>query len=318
MIFAGKIRVRLLQAALAIAVASPFAGIPVQATGLQVPPDAQKALDAIYSGHARQGAALARSFEQIEPQNPLGYLIEDEARWWERYCEACEIKWGIVEAWRHEKRPGDEEYFALADKAIGLANAQLKKSDTAEMHFYAGMGYALKVRMYGLRGENRAGAKAGVAARSEMLAALKIDPQMADATAAVGIYNYYVDTLSPMLKFLRFLMGIPGGDKQEGVQQMKIGMTQGKLLDVDVRFILASALRRYDQQYQHALSVAQPLVEKYPRNPMFLLLAGNLNVELGRNAQAQEYFRGVEQLSGDSPCVAHSRDLARSFSAPVR
>jgi tetratricopeptide (TPR) repeat protein len=305
-------------AALALGAAVLMLPDVARAGKIEVPPDAQKALDAIYSGHARQGAALARSFEQAEPQNPLGYLIEDEALWWKRYCEACETKWGIVEAWRHEKKPGDEEYFALADKAIALAKTELTKSDTAEMHFYAGMGYALKVRMYGLRGENRAGAKAGVAARSEMLAALKLDPQMADATAAMGIYNYYVDTLSPMLKFLRFLMGIPGGDKQEGIRQMETGMTRGKLLAVDVRFILAAALRRYDQQYQQALLIAQPLVAEYPQNSTFLLLAGNLNVELGRNAKAQEYFRAVEQLSGDSPCIAHSRDLSRSFSGSVR
>ena len=285
---------------------------------INVPPDAQKALDAIYAGDAQQGVVLARQFEQAQPQNPLGYLIEEEALWWERYCEACELKWGIVEAWRHDRKAGDREYFATADKAIALAEAQISKSNSADMHFYAGMGYALKVRMYGARGENRAGAKAGVAARSEMLDALKLDPQMADATAAMGIYNYYVDTLTPMLKFLRFLMGVPGGDKEDGVRQMKIGMTQGKLLAVDVRFILASALRRYDRKYAEALSVAQPLASQYPRNPMFLLLAGNLNAELGRNAKARDYFRVVEQSSAGTPCATHARDLAHQFSASMR
>ena len=308
-----------LLAFLALAAVPARADHRTRAARLKIPADAQKALDAIYSGNAPQGVSLARSFEQVQPQNPLGYLLEGEALWWERYCAACEIRYGMVEAWRHDKQRDDRAYLALADKAIQLARAQLSIANTPVMHFYAGMGYALKVRMYGLRGENRAAAKAAVAARSEMLAALKLDPQMADATAAMGLYNYYVDTLSPIVKFLRFLMGIPGGDKATGVQQMKIGMTQGQMLAVDVRFILARALRQYDHKYADALSIAQPLVERYPRNPMFLLLVGNLNAELGRNAQARQYFRAVEQLPAApaSPCLAHARDLARSFSASL-
>ena len=108
-----------------------------------------------------------------------------------------------------------------------LAEAQLAKSDTAEMHTYAGLGWALKVRVYGLRDENRNAAHAAVNGRREMLAALKLDPDMADATAGLGVYNYYVDTLSPLVKLLRIFMGIPGGDKQLGIKQMEVGMNRG-------------------------------------------------------------------------------------------
>lgn len=306
--------------ALAVSIFAALLPGPTRAASPDLPPEAQKALRAIYSGDTQHGAALARAFEEAQPQNPLGYLLEGEALWWQRYCEACEIKYGMVEAWKHSKRRDDEAYLALADKAIALAQAQLGNSDTAQLHFYAGMGYALKVRVYGLRGENRAAARAAVAARAHMLDALKLDPQMGDATAAMGLYNYYVETLSPIVKFLRFLMGIPGGDKQEGVRQMQIGMIQGKLLAVDVRFILARALRQYDHQYEQALPIAQPLVARYPRNPLFLLLVGNLDEELGRNAAAQENFRAVEQLPDEpaSPCLARARDLARTFSASLR
>lgn len=309
-----KTAVRLSAALVALMIGAGLSA-EARAADLNIPPSAKKALDAIYSGDARQGAVLARAFEQAEPQNPLGYLIEDEALWWQRYCEACEIKWGIVETWKHDKQSNDEAYLARADKAIVLAQVMLAKNDSADMHFYAGMAYALKVRMYGLRGENRAAARAGVAARSEMIEALKLNPQMADATAALGIYNYYVDTLSPMLKFFRFLSGIPGGDKEEGVRQMEVGMAAGKLLAIDVRFILAAALRRYDRKYEKAISVAQPLVTQYPRNSTFLLLVGNLNMELGRDNSAREYFHAIEQLTRNSACVAHSQELARAYAA---
>jgi tetratricopeptide (TPR) repeat protein len=284
------------------------------AQGLSIPPDARATLDRLYGGDADGAVSMAREFQQAHPDHPLGLLLEGEALWWKRYCGAVEIKYGMIESWKHNKEPGDEPYIALADHAIQLAQAELAKSETAEMHFYAGMGGALKVRILGLRNENRAAAHAAVAARTEMMRALALDPQMADATAALGLYNYYVDTLSPIVKILRFFMGIPGGNKETGVAQMKTGMTQGVVLNVDVRFILSRALRQYDQKYQEALEIAEPLVAKYPNNPNFLLLLANLNAELGRNPKAADYLHSIADIHGpDNACQAHSRDLANSF-----
>jgi hypothetical protein len=122
--------------------------------------------------------------------------------------------------------------------------------------------------------------------------------------------------LSPIVKLLRVFMGIPGGNKQSGVQQMQVGMNEGVLMAVDVRFILARALRQYDQKYEQALSVAAPLGMRYPQNPIFLLLLGNLNAELGRNANAAKYFNlALESLGFDSVCAARIRDIASSFLA---
>ena len=114
-------------------------------------------------------------------------------------------------------------------------------------------------------------------------------------------------------------MGIPGGDKQTGVKQMEIGMNQGLFLAVDARFILARALRTYDQKYEQALTVAEPLVSRYPHNPMFLLLAGNLNAELGRKEKASDYFRSALATSvPDDACAARSSELANAFLATLK
>jgi tetratricopeptide (TPR) repeat protein len=308
-------------------------GPPSRAQGLSIPPDARAALDKLYGGDADGAVAFAREFQKAHPDHPLGLLLEGEALWWKRYCGALEIKYGMIEAWKHAKEPGDEAYLAMAEHAFQLAQTQLAKSETAEMHFYAGMGGALKVRVLGLRNDNRAAAHASVAARTEMMRALALDPQMADATAALGLYNYYVETLSPIVKVLRFFMGIPGGNKETGVAQMKIGMERGVILNVDVRFILSRALRQYDQKYQEALEIAEPLVAKYPNNPNFLLLLANLNTELGRNSKAAEYLHAVTNMAdppqscshcagcpgcgGANACLAHSRELANSFLATL-
>ncbi|MGD0955871.1 MAG: hypothetical protein ABR953_03480 [Candidatus Acidiferrales bacterium] len=292
---------------------------PARAGGINLSPDAAHALDQIYSGDPDAAISTAHNIERDQPESPVGYLLESEALWWKTYCAACDIKWGQLDAWKRAKQPEDEAYFALADKAIALARAQLVKSETADMHLYVGLGFALKARLYSLRDEKRNVARAGVAARAEFIRALQLDPDMADATAGLGLYDYYVDTLSAIAKMLRFFMGIPGGNKQEGIRQMKVGIESGAFVSVDSRLYLARNLRSFDERYDEALSITEPLVARYPHNPVFQLLAGNLSAELGRNAKASEYFHAVLALSPDSDptCTARTRDLANSFLASL-
>lgn len=291
---------------------------------LKLPPDAKQAIDKMYSGDPDGAVTILRGLQQSQPQNPLGFLLEGEAQWWKVYCAESQVKYGVVDAWKRGKKHEDESYLELADKAINLAQAQIAISDTAEMHLYAGIGWALKARMHGLRGENRAVAHAGVAARSEFLRALQLDPQTADATAGIGLYNYYVDSLPGIVKFLRVFMGIPGGNKTEGIQQMQTGIDHGVLTPAEMRFYLARNLRNYDQQYEHAIAVAEPLVKQYPNNPIFQLLLGDLNAKMGRVEKAAEYFRAAAgpsapqcgscpTCSSCSSCANHARDLANSL-----
>jgi tetratricopeptide (TPR) repeat protein len=299
---------------------------PARATPLKVPPEAAQAMDKIYSGDPQGAIAILRTLQVSQPENPIGFLLEAEAAWWKIYCDNTEVKYGMVDAWKRGKKTEDETYLTLADKVISLSQAQIAKSNSAEMHLYAGNGYALKARMYALRGENRAVAHAGVAARTEFLRALEIDPQMADATAGLGLYNYYVDSLSSAVKVLRFFMGIPGGDRNEGIRQMRVGIDHGVISSVPMRFYLAKNLRNFDREYEQALTVAQPLGSRYPQNPAFQLLLGNLSVELGRTESASRYFRAAVQASeapregcaSCSVCKAHVHEVINSFLADHR
>jgi hypothetical protein len=291
---------------------------PSHAGGIHLSPDAARTLDQIYSGDPDAAIATARSMEKSQPESPVGFLLEDEAVWWKTYCLACEIKWGMLDAWKRPKKPEDDAYFALADKAIDLARDQLAKSETAEQHVYVAIGFALKARLYSLREERRAVAHAGVAARAEVLRALELDPDNADATAILGLYNYYIDTLSSIAKMLRFFMGIPGGNKEDGIKQMRVGMDKAAFLATDTRFYLAKNLRTYDQHYEEAVQVAEPLASRYPHNPVFLLLLGNFNSELGRNSKAAEYLHSAQSTPiADSACADRAHQLAGLMLAAV-
>jgi len=285
---------------------------------LNVPPGAAAGLEKLYAGDPDAAIEEFQSIQREQPEHPLGYLLEAEARWWKIYCESAEFKYGMTDAWKRNKQREDAVYLQLIAKEIKLAEAQLAKSQTAEAHFYAGMGYALRSRILALFGEHRGSARAGVRAREHLLRALALEPDLADADLGLGLYNYYVDTLSAIAKVLRFFMGIPGGSKKEGIRQLERAMTQGVLVREDARFYLAKNLRNYDQQYQRALEILEPLVRQYPSNPAFLFLQGDLYAKLNRKPQAAESFRAAAALPLRDPnCRQRIAELARASLAAL-
>ena len=290
----------------------------LRASHLDLPAEATEGLHLLYSGQPDRALPLFQKIEQERPESPLGFLLEAEARWWTMYCEACEIRWGFVDAWKESNVASDDAYMELAKKATHLAESAIAKNDTAEMELYAGMGYGLQARLLGLRAEHRATAHAAVTGREHLLRCLQLDPQMSDAYTGLGLYNYYVDTLSSIARVLRFFMGIPGGDKQAGIQQLQTAMEQGELTSEEARFYLAKNLRTYDFRYAEALEVLGPLEREYPGNAVFLLLMGNLEAELSRNEAAIGYFQLAEQTtSAGGACSERTSELVRKYLATI-
>jgi len=282
------------------------------AGNLSLPPSVPGVLQHLYSGRTDLAIPEAQALQREQPQHPLGYLLEAEARWWEVWCLAADYKYGMAMPRHKDKQATDQGYLELTTKALGLAEKSLAEHESAEMHFYAGMAGALAARMYSLRGENRATARMGVRAREHFLRALALDPSLADADMGLGLYNYYVDTLSAIARVLRFFMGIPGGTKEEGVRQLRQAMEHGQLTKVSARFYLAMDLHNYDQKYEQALKYITPLVEEYPDNAIFLLARGDLYGKLGRKAQAiADYRAAMEKQYLDAACGRKIQKLAK-------
>jgi len=140
--------------------------------------------------------------------------------------------------------------------------------------------------------------------------------ELADADLGLGLYNYYVDTLSGIARMLRFFMGIPGGSKAEGIRMLKHDMEGGVLTADAARLYLALNLHRYDQQYEKALAILQPLVEKFPRNPLFQLAQGDLYGKLGRKEKALASYKAAAALTvQDAECRARIQELVRLATA---
>ena len=285
---------------------------------LRVAPQVIAAVDQIYSGDLEAGRTAALRLQEEQPEHPIGFLLEAEALWWKIWCTSAEFKYGMTFPRHRAKLLADRHYLELAAKATALAEKKIAEQDSAEMEFYAGMGEALASRLYGLRGEGRNTARAGVRAREHLLRAIALDSDLADADLGLGLYNYYIDTLSAAARVLRFFMGIPSGSKKEGIRQLQDAIHKGVLVPPEARFYLAINLHNYDQQYERALEIISPLTEKYPSNALFQLARGDLFAKLGRKEKARECYHAAQTaLPGDPDCRQHVQELVRAALAVV-
>jgi predicted Zn-dependent protease len=59
-------------------------------------------------------------------------------------------------------------------------------------------------------------------------------------------------------------------------------------------------------------------VEKYPKNPAFLLMMGNLEIEQGRSAEAEKTLRSVGDLEiRNQECAERAKQVAREMLASI-
>jgi tetratricopeptide (TPR) repeat protein len=312
---------RLLAMILALLAALLFAA-PAHASRLNlsagVVTEVKEGMRLVFNGNPDAAIAMAKKVQGELPQHPVGYLLEVNALWWKMYCAACSVKYNLIDAWERKKLPEDAAYFDLADRAIRLAEAANKSGESAEMHVYAGFAYGLKARLHGLRGESLSVARTGVKGREHFLRALQLDPEMGDAYTGIGLYNYFADALSPFAKFLRFFLGIPGGSRKEGIQQLEKAMAKAELSGPEAQFYLARNLRNFDQKYERAAELLEPLAGQFPQNSLFPLHLGDVYGKLNRREKAEAAFRAAMAIpSRDSACAARVAEIARAALAAL-
>jgi hypothetical protein len=134
---------------------------------------------------------------------------------------------------------------------------------------------------------------------------------MTDAYTGLGLYNYYADTLSALAKVLRFFMGIPGGDKKEGIRQLQIAAQRGTVTRAGARFYLARNLRTYDLDYTRSIEIMTPLVAEFPQNPIFQLIFADTHAKLNHKELAERGFRSAAMLPvSDNACADRIRQVA--------
>jgi len=136
-----------------------------------------------------------------------------------------------------------------------------------------------------------AAARQGYQSKDDSQAVLKIDPQYADADMAIGIQQFAVASLPRFVRIVVGFVGV-GGNKQRGLELLRVSAAHGVITSVESRTILSLFLR-HDGRYPEALEVQRGLAREFPHNYLFNLEVANLLKDEGQGEQAMAAYRAV-------------------------
>jgi tetratricopeptide (TPR) repeat protein len=269
------------------------AGKPEQAENQQM---AVRGINKLMDGDFGGATEAFHRLQTLDPGSAVGYLLEADENWWKIYLtEADLVDPDVFEARTEAVTPYDRDFARTVDLAITKAEARIKAHrDEALNCFYEGMAYGLRAQLEALRDHALATARAGKKLRNLSLLALKLDPNLNDAWFGVGLYNYFVDTLPTYVKMLRFLILLPGGDRVEGLRQMRVAMDKGQLVAAEAKFHLAKNYSRaIDRQYATSLELFRQMQRQYPHQPLWDLLTGSTELRMGNVKDGEALYRKV-------------------------
>jgi tetratricopeptide (TPR) repeat protein len=165
----------------------------------------------------------------------------------------------------------DAAFHSGADASVAAMRAWTRREpERAEAWFYLGGAYGARAQWQALRGDRLDAAQDGTRIKAALERALELDPMLLDAYFGIGLYHYYADVAPAALKFLRWLLLLPGGDRTEGMQEMLRARGGGQLLGDEADYQLHLIYLWYEKQPQRALDLLRALRDRHPRNPHFL------------------------------------------------
>jgi len=243
---------------LAAALAIPIdpSSVRAQGSGLTGGPQVARAYDTIMDARFTElPARLAEACPAAPPE--VCQLLSVVATWWQ------------IQLNPHD-RVRDEAFERDADQAIASMEAWTKREPIrAEAWFYLGGSIGARAQWRVLRGQTLAAARDGKRIKSALERALALDPALKDAYFGIGLYHYYAAVAPAAARMLRWLLLLPGGDREQGLQEMLRARNGGQLLRSEADYQLHLVYLWYEKQTPKALELLTSLAERYPHNPHF-------------------------------------------------
>jgi tetratricopeptide (TPR) repeat protein len=252
------------------------------------------ALDVLYDGSTETALARLAALSAESPRDAVG-----------PYLEALALCWKVEE--RPESRDLDRELVGKADRALELADALLSADPSdARARFARGAAHGVKSRLALFRLERREAAHEAARMREDLTEAHRLDPDASDTLFGLGLYDYYVDVLPRAAKVIRFLLGMPGGDRARGLEEIAAARNGSLFHGTEVRAQLYEIFAFYERDPDAAETEMAALHEKYPDSPLWALkLAEHRRDRMGSYGESAATARDIlEAARAGRPNVA--------------
>ena len=264
----------------ALPATTPSPSCPDRGPGLTPSREFMPGVDLVHHSRVREAAVLFEQLAARRPDDPAPAFFQAHAIWWDAV---------FTERLGHLP----PAFETAIEKVLRIAGDRTDP-DTS---LWVGSACVLRAQMLArARQPLRAGSDARRGKRALERAAR--DPCLPDAGFGLGAYNYYADRLGALVKGLRALLFIPGGNAELGLRQVAAAAERGTWTRLEAHLLLALIFTSPEEEnWAQALLHARAAHALLPRAPTPTLALAALLDDTGRDTEAAALY---DTLLGDS------------------
>ena len=230
-----------------------------------------RGLDHLYNLEVDQAIATFDTVCRMAPGDPRGHFFRSMSHFL------------IFTVNRDQKE--FEVFLTQSDTVISICEGILDNDENnATAHFYLGGILGYRGLGYQTNGSILKAVNDGRKGVSHLEEAIRQDPKLYDAYMGFGLFRYLVAKIPKSLRWILNIIGFEG-DLEGGLNALKIAAEKGVYSRAEASFFLAQFLFS-EKRYDEAFAYLNPLVEKYPRNTLFLVSYASWQSRLNKYDEA--------------------------------
>ncbi len=291
-------------ALLALGAAAPAGGAPGAAGGgaAEIEPLIDATVEALHVGDY----PLAR--RRLEEARRRG-ASDAGVVWLEAYTRAWE---GATDIGALSE---DASFMELLDRVRGMAEADRKAGTDGRTAYYAGLASMMRARTQ-FSETRREVFKAAADTRRGMRwleRAIRAGHEVPDASFWVGAYHAMASALPAPLRALKALLGLPGAQRERGVEALELASREGRRFRTEARLFTAGALApEREDGYALGVDLLRPILPELAAGGSLMpLFAGELLADWGLVPQALALWQGVLERHTLHPAFYSPAEIAR-------
>jgi tetratricopeptide (TPR) repeat protein len=217
---------------------------------------------------------------------------------------------GVFEKERARKQ--EPALIRELDQTIAACDSMLEiDSHDAAAYLYRGWAYINKAQTQLIARRLRAAAGSSRHGKGDFDKFYEYHPEGdPDAATVLGAYLFYADTLPGFFKFIRWLIRVPGGDRERGLALLKEGAAGRGYTYPDAVLVLAVTYYLFDGNLEESSRMLRDALERYPHHPWLVEYACSMSYFFPEfTGSAIEYELGI---------LDHWNKTTRGWSETVR
>ncbi|PIE33857.1 hypothetical protein CSA56_10115 [candidate division KSB3 bacterium] len=249
-------------------------------------------LDALYNGNFPDARRIFTEVTQHFPNDARGYFFL-----------------ALTYRWLTRIDPDSETYQELfeitIEQSIQLCKTLIETNQNhADATLYLAASYGYRAEYYNFLKHNwKKAYDDGVKMRDYLEKANKFHGANIDIQLGYALYNYYAYLYRDQIGWWRFLLSLPKGDKEKGIETLTRLRRDGVYTNIEAWYFLIEIYKDEHATKEQAIALSEELHRTYPNNPFFhTLLAGvyhkfhdwenslRVSREIVKQAHEQSYY----------------------------